>query len=149
MLLQRTAAGGARLDARRPAVAAAAIGGRSSMLQRPPRLLGAAVAAAANAPAPLPAAAATCRSSIRRPRRPARAAAVRVAALAAGAADFTVRVRGDPGRVSFYCADLREWPSWSKITKSAAKLGPPAEPIGKGTRFELKQELWGVSYTML
>jgi hypothetical protein len=82
--------------------------------------------------------------------RPRRGAALRVEALAAGAADHTVRVRGDPGRVSFYCADLAAWPAWSPVTRSAVKLGAAGEPVARGSKFELEQSLWGVlTYKMM
>jgi hypothetical protein len=82
-----------------------------------------------------------------RPAPPPRRPCVRAAA---GASDQTARVRGDAARVCFAVADVAAWPEWSPVTKAALKLGPPAEPIKEGTRFELEQELFGVySYTML
>ena len=89
------------------------------------------------------------------PPAPARAAAVRGRAravrAAAGVTDQSARVRGDPARVCFATADVGAWPAWSPVTKSAVKLGTPGAPIQKGTRFELKQELFGgiYSYAML
>jgi hypothetical protein len=92
--------------------------------------------------------AAAAAPQLHRPAAPRRAR-LRVAALAAGASDHTVRVRGDPGRVSFFFADVAAWPAWSPVTKAAVKLGAAGDPIARGSRFELQQNLWGVlSYKM-
>lgn len=82
----------------------------------------------------------------RAPMRRPRAVLVR-----AGASDHAARVRGDAAQVCFFCSDLTAWPAWSPITKSAVKLGNQAQPIQKGTRFELQQELFGgvMAYSML
>ncbi|KAI8471597.1 MAG: hypothetical protein J3K34DRAFT_520416 [Monoraphidium minutum] len=83
------------------------------------------------------------------PRR-GRARCVRPAAIQAGAADHTARVRGDAALVSYYCSDLAAWPAWSPITKAAVKVGVATDGVEAGAKFELKQELWGVlSYPML
>lgn len=66
--------------------------------------------------------------------------------VAAGVTDQSARVRGDAARVCFAVADVARWPEWNPITKSAFKRGDPAAPIQKGTRFELRQELFGGVY---
>lgn len=84
------------------------------------------------------------------PRATPRTPRLRVVALQAGTADHTGRVRGDAQRVSWYVSDLTTWPAWSPITKSAVKLGVATDPVKRGSKFELKQELWGVlAYDML
>ncbi|GBF91196.1 hypothetical protein Rsub_04865 [Raphidocelis subcapitata] len=75
-----------------------------------------------------------------------RAPGARVLALAGG--DATVRVRGDPSRVSFYVSDLTSWPAWSPTTKAATQLGVAGAPVARGTRFELQQRLGPLAFPM-
>jgi hypothetical protein len=85
----------------------------------------------------------SARPAAQRARAPApRARAVLVrAGGAAIAGDATARVRGGAQQVSWYAAEVASWPEWSPACRVAVKLGAASEPVQRGTRFELRQQL--------